>query len=177
VPIYINPLEKELNGCKLLAKTLDEVVNVNNVYKVTLGRDASCGELTVNVRAKTSHDKLKKSLESSAEGKSYKIQMNILNSSEGKTIRDRSNGKFYLIKNHEKHWTPDQLTMNAHGLIYEDAPVLNGNVVAQISEGPQLKYWEGKYYKTVEAIRIGNKVAIKFLPKRLMEVYAEDTSY
>lgn len=162
---YTSKTYQNVAGCSVWAETLDEVNNINKIYYGILGRDCRCDELEFHVEHKTPHDKLRNWL--IEEFGTREVSVN-LGSLEGKTIRDRSNGRLYLIKDGSLHWVPDVLTMASHGLIYEDGIMLEYNEVSSITLGYQLKYWEGKYFKTIKVVlEDGNREAIRFLPRRL----------
>lgn len=172
LPSYTIKSYQYVAGCSIWAETFDEVNNINNIYREIRGNNARCDELDFHVQHVTPHDVLRNWLTETLGIKVLSASVVNVNVGdlEGKTILDRSNGKLYLIKDGARHWAPDVLTMASHGLIYEDGIVLENYQVSSIVLGYQLKYWEGKYYRTIEVVlREGNKEAIRFLPARLNE--------
>ena len=152
-------------GCSIWAETFDEVSNINRIYTEVIGRNCQCHELEFHVEHRTPHDRLRNWLRETFGIRETSVNLGTL---EGKTIRDRSDGRLYLIKDGSRHWAPDVLTMASHGLIYEDGIMFEYNEVSSITLGYQLKYWEGKYFKTIKVVlEGGNRAAIRFLPRRL----------
>lgn len=162
--------EQKVAGCTVVADTFDEVNNINKIYLEKFGRNCNCNELTFQVSHHTPRERLGEWLQQQDEGKKHQLQMRIVQNSEGKTVINRTNGKLYLIKDDMRHWAPDELTMYAHGLIYEDGTILDEKYINLIPEDTWLKYWEGQYYGTLETIKKGKAEALMVLPARLESI-------
>lgn len=130
--------------------TKDAVEKLNNIYREEAGVNMNCNEMLFHLKG-TTHDALKNWIRTNSRFSAYQEWKNSFQLTEGATYRDGS--KFWLVRNGQRHWVPDVATLFSHGLVFGDSTYITPSFATgfyyMISEGEQLKFWEGRYKTAV----------------------------
>lgn len=162
---YEENISLVLDGA-VVAKTVDEVRNFNDLYFKYWHRDAMPSELQYHVDRVTPHDRLAAWLQAHPEGICFDnrtcgpdegsmVGTNAIDRLEGQTVSTPLR-EFFLIKNGKRYKISDYPTTLSHGLLIDDRWALpNYGFITEYFEqkypyGGMLNYTDGQYYNEIQ---------------------------